>query len=57
MIPYEIYELGNMLGMKHKEISDVISNKQAVEIQFDHTSPKAVYPKGSLYLTICIKDF
>jgi len=57
MFPEEIYELGDMLGLKPKDIRDLISNKQTTEIPVKITSPKEIYPKGAEYGTICINDF
>ena len=53
MIPEEIYELGDILGLEHKEIKDFILDKSNLDVTF---SPLDNYKVG-LYGTISINDF
>lgn len=53
----KVYEVGYMLGLGHEDIQDIISNKQTIETNVKLTSPKEIYPKGTMYGTICINDF
>jgi hypothetical protein len=56
----EIYKLGTMLGLKSRDIQNIISNNSIS----DRSSNKKVslstaseYMKGTLYGTISLKDF
>jgi len=57
MNSHRVYELGHMLGLEHEDIQDIISKKLITETSANLTSPKEIYPKGTLYGTICISDF
>lgn len=61
MIPEEIFNIGNMLGLKHKDLQDIIPEKSSldttnnVEVPF---SPLESYKvDGAYYGTISINDF
>ena len=56
MISDKLYELGDMIGLEHKDIRYMISNKQKFKTNVYFISPKEIYPKGTMYGTICIND-
>jgi len=56
----KIYEVGAMLGLKPKEIQNIISNNSISDISGIKKTPLSTvseYGKGSLYATLSMKDF
>lgn len=57
MSNYNIYNVGAMLGLKPKDIQDIISNKSMNNTSQNITSaPLEIYPKGTMYGTINLED-
>lgn len=58
MSNYNIYKVGAMLGLKPKDIQNIISNKSIKNTNQNITlAPLEIYPKGTMYGTINLKDF
>jgi hypothetical protein len=56
----EIYKVGSMLGLKPRDIQNIISNNSISDISSNEKvslSTASQYLKGTLYGTISIKDF
>ena len=60
MSNYNIYEVGAMLGLKPKDIRNILSRKSMINTKDSQDvplTPMEIYPKGTLYGTINLKDF
>ena len=58
MIPNKIFEIGSMLGLKQKDVQNLIVKKQTTKPTVKLSSPIEVYKSsGGDYGTISINDF
>jgi hypothetical protein len=57
MIYNSIFELGDMLGLVHEDIKDIISKKKSIGTNVNSIPIKEIYKGGGFYATISIKDF
>lgn len=56
MTPSKIYEIGDMLGIKRRDITNLVPEKSNLDIK-EITSPIDTYKGIILYGTVSIKDF
>lgn len=57
---YKIYELGHMLGLKNKDIQNILSDNFILDTSVNKWIPfftVSEYGKGSMYGTPSMKDF
>ena len=57
MIPEKVYEIGAMLGLEYKDITDILSSRSTYDKTDESYIPANIYKDGIYYGTISIKDF
>jgi len=60
MIPENIYEIGDILGLEYRDIQDLISDKSSLDSTDNleiPSSPVDSYKEITLYGTVSINDF
>lgn len=58
MIPDKLFEIGNMLGLQHRDIKNLMVKKQTSKTPVKKSSPIETYKSsGGDYGTISIKHF